>query len=112
MSKLDHTLFATWSKPTEGGQKTITNCIIGKPIIIVHKPLKVSDNPISCQIKAISGVANASGNEYHHYAIGTIGSQGIGNGGGPSSFCCIPTETTVVVTIYSGADDDCLYVYK
>ena len=105
LCRKNHTLFATWNKPADG-DKTITGCVVGKPLIIVHKPLKNGFG--SCYINPKSGTVNQFSG--HHYAIGVYDGNSA-TGSGPSCFVCVPTATTVVLNIQEASADDCLYVY-
>ncbi len=107
MSKLDHTLAATYSKPADG-LKTINNCTIDKPVIILHKPASTSDGAW-CFIRPASGCKNAQSVGYS-YVLGTS-TSGLDYYGGPNSVIIIPTATTITFQIYNAANDDIIYVY-
>ena len=102
---------ATWNKAA-GGNKTITGCTIGKPIIFVHKPLSNVDAPVWCYIKPLSGCINGT-TTGHHYLLGTYYYYPSDvDGGGIASMVLVPTATSVVIDISNNTDDDCVYVYR
>jgi hypothetical protein len=123
MSKLDHTLFATWTQSNEDlTSKTITGCIIGKPVFIIHKGTGGTFKRGFCLIDVFSGAATVSGTQYPQYRMGTLGDYEVsgeypGDGytwlrqvGGFNCFTIIPTATSVTVKVHY-AIDDAFYVY-
>ena len=103
---------ATWTKPDDG-TKTVSGCIVGKPLIIGHKALPKDDaNGSWCMINTVSG-AKMGMTQNSAYVIGTF--EDAGNGftcGGVNTFIIVPTATSVVLQIGGADNDDELYVYQ
>ena len=102
---------ATWTKPATGN-KTVTGCIVGKPLIIGHKALSSIVHGSWCYINTVSG-AKMGITQNGVYVIGTF--EDAGNGftcGGMNTFIVVPTATSVVLRIDGADNDDELYVYQ
>ena len=103
MSKLDHTNVATWE--ASDGNKTITNCIVGKPVLFIHKVRGSGTNNFGwCYIKPTAGCYHAAANSQHHYIIGS-GSWDEYQAGCTNIFIVVPNTTSITVNIASTADD-------
>ena len=114
MSKLDHTQFAKWSKPADG-DKTITGCVSGQPIFIIHQVATGGDKSVYFSIQIKSGAAHASTSTKNYYAIGTPwNSSDTWGDRQPSTnvLVIIPNASNVVICLYGTTDDDNIYVYK
>ena len=112
MSKLDHTLAATWTQGTKNGDKTITGCVVGQPVFIIHHVTKDNAGEAGqyAILRATAGAKNATTTGCH-YIIGT--DRGNANyPRGTNVFMIIPTATSVTVNIYTTLDDEELLVYK
>ena len=96
MSKLDHTLVATWTTPGIGNAaaKTVTGCTVGQPIFFIHQQPNATG---ACYyyIKATSGAAQANNNSGHFF-LGTGDGSGVS---GVPVFAVVPNATTVGVEI-------------
>ena len=104
-----YTLFATWDAPN--GQKTVTGCTIGKPVLFIHKIRGAGTDYFAwCYIKPISGCIHAATSAQHHYIIGS-GSWNEKETGCTNIFVVIPNSTTIAVDI-AGGDDDIVYCFK
>ena len=102
---------ATWTKPADG-QKTVTGCIVGKPLIIGHKALSKTDaNGSWCMINTVSG-AKMGMTQNSAYMIGTFDYRDAFDGAGNNTFIVVPTATSVVLQISGADNDDELYVYQ
>ena len=114
MSKLDHTLFAKWSKPAEG-DKTITGCVSGQPIFIIHQVASIRQSSVYFSIQIRSGAEHASNSTTNYYAIGTPWNSSEAWGDRQPStnvLVIIPNASNVVICLYGTTDDDNIYVYK
>ena len=113
MSKLDHTLAATWNKPT-GGTKTVTGCVVGQPIFFIHK--NYSDSAVNAyiELKPTAGCVHASSSTSGHYAIGTPSWDDAHIKGCTNVLVVIPNATSVTISFGGSNDggDDIIYVYK
>ena len=96
MSKLDHTLVATWTTPGIGNAaaKTVTGCTVGQPIFFIHQQPN-STGACYYYIKATSGAAQANNNSGHFF-LGTGDGSGVS---GVPVFAVVPNATTVGVEI-------------
>lgn len=101
---------ATWTKPADG-QKTVTGCIVGKPLIIGHKALSSVVSGSWCCINTVSG-AKMGITQNGVYVIGTSEITNTFEVGGSNTFIVVPTATSVVLQIGGADNDDELYVYQ
>ena len=114
MCRKNHTLFAKWSKP-EDSDKTITGCVSGEPIFIIHQVASAGDHSVYFSIQIKSGAAHASTSTKNYYAIGTPwNSSDTWGDRQPSTnvLVIIPNATNVVIHFFDAYDDDVIYVYK
>ena len=100
---------ASWNKPA-AGDKTITGCTVGKPVIVVHKAVG-SGNWGWCYIRVKSGTAYST-TSGHHYFLGVAAASSNDYRGGVGDLVIIPNATTVVINLDGCSDDDAVYVYK
>ncbi len=103
---------ATWAQGTTNGNKTITGCVVGQPVFIIHHVTKNlgGDAGQYAILRATAGAKHATTTGCH-YIIGTDN----GNANyprGTNVFMIIPTATSVTVNIYTTLDDEELLVYK
>ena len=107
----NHTLVST---QTTDGDKTITGCQVGQPIILGHK--SVANKSTGCWYKVKSGCAFGTVG-YHNYFMGLqdadVSSTTLKNIDGPVSAVLIASATTVVVTLWALSDDgDSVLIYR
>ena len=107
LCRKNHTLAATWSITAEG-DKTISSCVVGEPVILCHGAGSASTNASGCFIRIKSG-AN-SGLAANWYGMGL---HGQGNAFS-EVFVIIPTATSVVCnfTMSDTGSNNKIYVYK
>ena len=111
MSKLDHTLAATWTQGTAAGDKTITGCVANQPVFIIHHVTKDQGGQSGqyCVLRVKSGAQNAQ-SVGQHYILGTKNADGYPHS--TNVLMIMPTATSVVVNLYSKLDDEELLIYK
>ncbi len=108
MSKLDHTLAATWTRTSDRDNKNITGCVVGQPVFCIHHANTTGVD--FCFVRATAGAKGAR-SEGSHYCIGT--STGASDSiGGANAYILIPTATSITVQIDWYDGDDTIYVYK
>ena len=112
LCRKNHTLATTWGQGTAAGDKTITGCVVGQPVFIIHHVTKNlgGDSGQYVNLRVISGAKHATTTGCH-YILGTdSGSPTYPRG--TTVFIIIPTATSVVVNLYGKLDDEELLVYK
>ena len=106
---------ATWTRPADGN-KTITGCTVGKPLIIGYAGITSTDDAARpwCLIKTVSGAKTGITRDNNCvFMIGCAWDNGYGaTFDGSANFIVVPTATSVVVRINGAANDDELYVYQ
>ena len=116
------TLVATWTAP-EDGDKTITGCVVGQPIIFAHKAIAVPEDGNEsgwCTLSFKSGVTNTRVSAKNKYYLGSVDNEyanetyegAMCGAGGVANIILIPTATSVIVTIAGSDSDDIIYVYR
>ena len=98
MCRKNHSLLTTWTNPAEG-DKTVSNCVIGAPLIFC------SGKSAWVYIRPKSGCKEGRSSGDHYYLGPSTGGYG-----GPFNFIVIPTATSVVVNL-SSAGDETIYIY-
>ena len=98
MCRKNHTLAATWDKPADG-DKSITGCTSGQPLILIHEPNGSATAAIYFRPKENCVGARTTGD--HNY-FGTHSSH---------SQIIIPTASSCTITVVGGTDDK-IYVYR
>ncbi len=101
------TLVATWNKPA-AGVKTVTNCVIGKPVLFIHVPYTTGDGHY-CHIKTYgTGMDHVLANS----AYCTIGvGWEDGTHASTNVFVVIPKATSIQVELEWSGEDDKIYVF-
>ena len=100
---------------TTDGDKTISGCTAGCPIIVGHKPK--SGKITGCWVRVKSG-SNIGLSTNHHYFLGLqqndwLAGEGVLNMDGGMSYTVVPTSTSVVFNLSGLSDDgDTIYFYK
>ena len=124
MCRKNHSLVATWNDFSGTVvAKTVTTCTVGQPVIFVHQVKSPGyDNSGTgwCKIRFESGVKNTKVSNNSCYYLGSWDINAANNtwntysaaAGGVASIVCIPTATTVKITVLDAQDDDIIHVYK
>ena len=106
---------ATWTRPANGN-KTISGCIVGKPLIIGHAAITSNDSAERSWfcIKTVSGAkTGVTRDNSCLYMIGVAWDSGYGaTMDGANTFIVVPTASSVVVYIDGAFNDDEIYVYQ
>ena len=116
MSKLDHTLAATYTNLGDNKyvSKTITGCVAGQPIIIGCKTTYNADFTIGFKVTAGSNIGMTNG---IYYRLGTYWSiSGIAESAqqvaSVPSCVIVPTATSVTISFFDLDDSETVYIYK